>query len=166
MNTPRVLLLVLIVTAALAGSAVLCSAQTTKPAISEADNVSGEGQTASDDSPAGSGTPATRPAGSDKGPGSLFSSPMIILIGAMLLMFVFMGRGRRKTEAKRKQMLAALKKGDKVTSIGGVVGTIMEVRDDEVTVKVDENNNVRMRFARWAIRGIGETAKDEGPSDK
>ena len=58
-------------------------------------------------------------------------------------------------------MLAALKKGDKVTSIGGIVGTIMDVREDEVVVKVDENNNVRMRFARWAVRGTGDDAKKE-----
>jgi len=63
-------------------------------------------------------------------------------------------------------MLAALKKGDKVTSIGGIVGTIMDVREDEVVVKVDEGNNIRMRFARWAIRGIGEKGKDENASDK
>jgi len=37
----------------------------------------------------------------------------------------------------------------------------VEVREDEVVVKVDETNNVRMRFARWAVRGVGDEAKRE-----
>ena len=73
-------------------------------------------------------------------------------------------RGRRKQETKRKEMLASLKKGDKVTSIGGIVGTIIEVRDDEVVAKIDDN--VRVRFARWAIRGTGEEAKTTTPEQK
>lgn len=89
-----------------------------------------------------------------------------IMIGVFVLMYIWMGRGRKKREAKRKSMLAALKKGDKVTSIGGVVGIVVEVRDDEVILKVDENNNIRMRFARWAIRGVGDQAKTEAPEDK
>jgi preprotein translocase subunit YajC len=87
----------------------------------------------------------------------------IVLFGAFILMYFWMGRSRRKQESKRREMLESLKKGDKVTSIGGIVGTVIEVREDEVMVKVDETNNVRMRFARWAIRGVGEEAKTEKP---
>jgi len=90
---------------------------------------------------------------------------LFIMIGGFVLLYVVMGRGRRKRETRRKEMLASLKKGDKVTSIGGIVGTVIEVREDEVTVKVDETSNVRMKFARWAIRGVGTDAKKEGPGD-
>lgn len=87
------------------------------------------------------------------------------MLGGFLLLYFWMSRGRRKKETKRKEMLANLKKGDKVTSIGGIVGTVIEIREDELTIKVDENNNVRIRFARWAIRGTGEEAKVEKPED-
>jgi len=113
--------------------------------------------------------PATQPAGSEpQQPRGIFDgltgNPLLfIMIGGFILLYLFMGRGRRKQEAKRKEMLAGLKKGDKVTSIGGIVGTISDVREDEVTVKVDDTNNVRMKFARWAIRGVGEDAKTEQP---
>ena len=90
----------------------------------------------------------------------------IVMIGVIVLMYVWMGRSRRKQEKKRKEMLANLKKGDKATSIGGIVGTVMEVREDEVVMKVDETNNIRMKFARWAIRGVGEEAKQEKPEDQ
>ena len=87
---------------------------------------------------------------------------MVFLVG----MFWWSSRSRRRQEAKRKEMVAALKKGDKVTSVGGVIGTIIEVRPDEITVKVDENNNVRMRFAKWAIRGTGDASRVEKLPDR
>ena len=95
----------------------------------------------------------------------LFDSPWFlpVMIGGFILLYLWMGRSRRKQETKRKEMLASLKKGDKVTSIGGIVGTVIEVREDDVTVKVDETNNVRMKFARWAIRGVGDEAKTKTP---
>lgn len=100
-----------------------------------------------------------------KGP---FDSPYVlpIMIGGVVLLYIFMSRGRKKQEQKQKQMLASLKKGDKITTIGGIVGTAVEVRDDEVIVKVDESSNTRMKFARWAIRGIGEASKTDNPADK
>jgi len=89
-----------------------------------------------------------------------------VMLGVLVLMYIMSSRSRRKQQTKRNEMLASLKKGDKVTSIGGVVGTVIEIREDEVIVKVDETNNVRMRFARWAIRGVGDEAKTQGPQDK
>ncbi len=85
----------------------------------------------------------------------------IMLLGGMGLLYFFSGRSRRKQAATRKEMLENLRKGDKVTSIGGVIGTVMDAREDEVIVKVDESSNTRMHFARWAIRGVGDTAKEE-----
>jgi preprotein translocase subunit YajC len=85
----------------------------------------------------------------------------VLLLGAFVLMYVFMGRSRRRQERKRRDMLASLQKGDKVVTIGGIVGTIMDVRKDEIMVKVDETSNTRMRFARWAVRGVGEELKGE-----
>jgi len=88
-----------------------------------------------------------------------------VLLGGVVLMWIWMGRGRRKQEAKRKEMLSNLKKGDKIVSIGGIIGTVIEAKPEEITVKVDETNNVRMKFARWAIRGVGEDAKTTSPDD-
>lgn len=140
----------------------------TAPVIDEGDNVTGD-ETSPETTPSvtSSGQATSQPAdGTSKTRPSFFSDPMFLLIGAMLLMFVFMGRGKRKKEAQRKEMLSALKKGDRVTTIGGIIGTVMEVRDDEVAVKIDEGNNVRMRFARWAVRGVGDQAKSENPEQK
>ncbi len=115
--------------------------------------------------------PATDQPGEPGEPGDLETAPPkspfggwqlpIMLLGGMALLYFFSGRSRKKQAAKRKDMLENLKKGDKVTSIGGIIGTVMDAREDEVIVKVDESTNARMHFARWAIRGVGEIAKEE-----
>ncbi len=112
----------------------------------------------------GDANQTTQPGGKaqdDDSGGGLLRGPwfMIILLGGFVLLYVWMGRGRRKQEAKRKEMLSTLKKGDKVVTIGGIMGTIMSAGQDELTVKVDETSNVRMKFARWGVRGVGEEGK-------
>jgi preprotein translocase subunit YajC len=85
------------------------------------------------------------------------------MIGVIILMVVMQGRTRRKQEAKRKDLLGGMKKGDRVTTIGGVIGTLIEVRDTEVIVKIDEQNNTRMRFLKSAIAHVGEAADKDQP---
>ena len=154
---------------ALALAANCCLAQTSPPADAPLREIPQE-QAEQADQPQAPGQPATQPSEGQEPTGrpSLFKGNylLFVMIGGIVLLYIWMGRGRRKKETQRKEMLASLKKGDKVTSIGGVVGTVIEVREDEVTVKVDETNNIRMRFARWAIRGVGEGAKHEGPEDR
>ncbi|MEE9211238.1 MAG: preprotein translocase subunit YajC [Phycisphaeraceae bacterium] len=104
----------------------------------------GEALTGQDGSPGGA-----PPARSPFGFGGLL--PLIIIFG--LFWFILMG-GQRKEKKKRAAMLAALAKGDKVQTAGGVLGTVVEVRDSDVVVKVDENANIRLRFARTAIQSI------------
>lgn len=153
--------------ALLAGQAVPAWAQVTSApaAIEEEGTAGGEPQ------PEAAGQPGTQPAAQPtapkKKPGSMFDSmwPLIIMVGGFFLLYMWMGRSRRKQQRQRKEMLATLKKGDKVTTIGGIIGTVIEVRDDEVMVKVDETGNVRMKFARWSVRGVGETGKAENPAE-
>ena len=61
-------------------------------------------------------------------------------------------------------MLDALKKNDRVQTIGGVLGTVVDVRDNEVLVKVDETNNVKIRFNRTAIKEVLQDAAVESKS--
>jgi preprotein translocase subunit YajC len=169
MKITRTLLLVLIVTISLGAVTTAVRAQ---PAASQPADAAETGGTFEkvgangDDTPAEiPAEPTTKPA--DRKPG-LLDNPMVIpiMIGAMFLMFIFTGKKKRAAEKKRKEMLSVLKKGDKVTTIGGIIGTVLEVRDDEVNVKIDESSNARMRFARWAIRGVGDDSKTEQPEDK
>lgn len=104
---------------------------------------------------AADGTPApTGGGGGGFGDGFLF-----LLLMIMVLMVVMTMAGGRKEKKRRAAMIAALKKGDKVQTAGGILGTVVEVRESEVVVKVDENANTRLRFARSAIQAVLEEQK-------
>jgi len=88
-----------------------------------------------------------------RGPGGLGSMMCRLVLVFLVLMIFTMGSGRK--EKKRKAaMLTSLQKNAKVQTAGGIMGTVVEIRDDEVVVKVDENSNTRMRFAKSAISAV------------
>jgi preprotein translocase subunit YajC len=98
--------------------------------------------------------PASQPA--DKSPpsflGGLGNFLPIILMFVVLYFILF--RGQRKEEKKRKEMISEMKKGDRVQTIGGLVGRIVSIDNDEVVLKVDESANVKMTFKKFAIHSV------------
>lgn len=82
--------------------------------------------------------------------------PLILIF---VVIYMFMLRGPRKQQQKQKQMVQALAKNDRVRTIGGIIGTVVDVRGDEVTLKIDETNNTKMRITTSAI---GKNLTKEG----
>ena len=91
---------------------------------------------------------APAPSGS---PGTPIIFWMVILVLFMWFMVFLPQRRERKRHA---QMMSGMGKGDKVVTNGGIVGTVVEVREGEVILKVDESNNTRLKFLPDAIRGV------------
>ena len=85
------------------------------------------------------------------GKGGLFGNPWIF-IGLMIVMFYFiLLRGPRKKQQQHKQMVQSLEKNDRIRTIGGIIGTVVDVKDDEITLKVDEYNNTKIKIAASAV---------------
>ena len=86
---------------------------------------------------------------------------MIFSIGFLLIMFgvmyFLMIRPQKKKEKQVKDMLANLKSGDRICTIGGIYGTITALKEDTVTLAVG-NQDTPMVIARWAIRSVEEIA--------
>ncbi|MCH7812744.1 MAG: preprotein translocase subunit YajC [Planctomycetes bacterium] len=82
---------------------------------------------------------------------------MTFWIGILLMIGVFyfvLLRGNPKGRKKREQMMSELKKNDRVMTIGGILGSVVAVKDKEVVIKVDETTNTKMTFTKDAIRTI------------
>ena len=93
----------------------------------------------------------------------LTTAPMFLIIGA--LFYFLLVRPQQRERQKQDLTLKALKKNDRVVTIGGTIGTIVNIEPDSkvVTLKVDDNT--RMQFLRSAIQGQWSDGKDE-PSAK
>ena len=83
---------------------------------------------------------------------------MLQNVGPILLMvvvfFFIMNRSKKGTDKQRTKMLSELKKGDEVQTIGGILGKVLEAREDKVLLKVDENSNTKIWFGRSAIHRV------------
>lgn len=88
----------------------------------------------------------------------------IIMTVGMLLIMSMSGRKEKK---KRAQMLSALSKKDKVRTAGGIIGTVVEIKDDEVLVETDRASHTRLWLTRTSIASVLKQAKAaENESDE
>ena len=71
---------------------------------------------------------------------------MVIIFG---IMWFFMIRPQRKQQKELQNFRDSLKKGDKVVTIGGIFGTVCEIKEDSVLIEVD--NNVKIRVSKQAL---------------
>lgn len=88
-----------------------------------------------------------------------------ILIG--VLFYYMLIRPQRREQAKRKDMLSGVKKNDRVITIGGIYGVVMNVHReaDEITIKVDETTNTKLRVTLSSIsRLVSEEPAEETDS--
>ena len=85
---------------------------------------------------------------------------MILSFGLMFVVFYFLLiRPQQKKTKSRNTMLKALKKGDKVVTIGGLHGTIMEISDDTVVLRV--NDVTKLTFDRGSVSHAVTQADEE-----
>ena len=79
--------------------------------------------------------------------------PMVLIV---VVFWLFLIRPQRKKDKKIKEMLAALKVGDRVCTIGGIYGTVTAVKGDVVFVSVGPDK-VRLVFTKQAIASIEDS---------
>ena len=76
---------------------------------------------------------------------------MFIMLAAMIAVFYFLlirPENKRKKEAEA--MRNDVKEGDEITTIGGIVGTVVSVKDEKFVIETSADR-VRVEFAKWAI---------------
>lgn len=99
-----------------------------------------------------------QPAQPGSPPQGVPSAMPTLFLAVMFAMVVFMmlsARSQKKREQReREQMYSGLQKNDRVLTVGGVIGTILSVKDNEVVLKVDESTNTKMTFIKSAVQRV------------
>ena len=75
----------------------------------------------------------------------------VMLLLIFVVMWFFMIRPQRKQQKELQKFRDSLKKGDKVVTIGGIYGTVVELKDKSVLIEVDKD--VKIRVDRNALQG-------------
>ena len=82
------------------------------------------------------------------------TSMIVMIILMFALMYFMMIRPENKRKKKAQEMRDGLKKGDVITSIGGIVGKIVHVNKDTIIIETSEDR-VRMELTKWAVSSVG-----------
>ena len=82
-------------------------------------------------------------------------NPLLWVMLPLLLVYMFfMFRGPKKKQQEHQKMVKSLSKNDRVRTIGGIFGTVLDVREDEIVLKIDESTNTKMRVSPQAIATV------------
>ena len=87
---------------------------------------------------------------------------MLVLLFAM--MYFFMIRPENKRKKKMQEMRDSLKKGDTITTIGGIIGRVVHVTEASLVIETSEDR-VRMEIAKWAVSTNGVQTTEQ-PAEK
>ena len=90
--------------------------------------------------------------------GASMGSTVIMLVLMVAVFYFMLIRPENKLKKEAEQMRGAVKTGDKITTIGGIIGTVVNVKEDKIVIETSADQ-VRIEFAKWAI-STNETAAE------
>ncbi|MCD7775217.1 MAG: preprotein translocase subunit YajC [Clostridiales bacterium] len=91
-------------------------------------------------------------------------STIILMVALFAIMYFVMIRPQRKKQKEEQAMRDAIQIGDEVTTIGGICGRVVTVKEDSLVIETGSDKN-RMKITRWAIQ-TNNTAEDRLQSER
>ena len=88
---------------------------------------------------------------------------IIMMLGLLGVFYFLMIRPENKRKKEAEQMRSAIKVGDKITTIGGIVGTVVNVKADNIVIETSADQ-VRMELTKWAV-STNETAAENAQAE-
>lgn len=87
---------------------------------------------------------------------------MIIPIAVFALVFYFfIYRPQKKQERETSKMRNSISVGDEITTVGGILGRVVNVKDEYIVIETGSDRN-KIRVTRWAIHSVNKKADEEG----
>ena len=106
----------------------------------------------------------TAPTGGSSNPMSgLF--PIALMLGLVVFMLLSARSQKKREQRAKDDMYSRMARNDRVLTIGGIIGTVMSVKDNEVVLKVDETTNTKMTFLKTSVQRI-LADEQAAPADK
>ncbi len=91
-------------------------------------------------------------------------SMLIMLLVMVAVMYFMIWRPESKRKKQAEEMRSSLKKGDQITTIGGIMGRIVHVTDETIVIETSDDR-VRMELANWSV-STNNTARSDDKKDK
>ncbi len=91
-------------------------------------------------------------------PGGSLMSTIIMLVVMVGVFYFMLIRPENKRKKEAEQLRSSIKTGDRITTIGGIIGTVVSVKDDKFVLETSADQ-VRIEFAKWAV-STNETAAE------
>ena len=89
----------------------------------------------------------------------LASSGGLIMIAVLVLFFILTSRSQKKQEKKVNDMRNNLQVGDEITTIGGIIGKIVRIKEETIVIETS-HDRTKIRFLRSAVRCVDVKAED------
>ena len=89
-------------------------------------------------------------------PATGMASPIVMMVLMIAIFYFMLIRPENKRKKEAEQMRSAVKKGDKIVTIGGIVGVVVDVKENKIVMETGADQ-VRIEFEKWAISS-NETA--------
>ena len=90
--------------------------------------------------------------------GASMSSTIIMMVMMLAIFYFMLIRPENKRKKEAEQMRSSVKKGDKIVTIGGITGTVVDVKENRIVLETGADQ-VRIEFEKWAI-STNETATE------
>ena len=95
--------------------------------------------------------------------GTGMGSTLIMLVLMIAIFYFMLIRPENKRKKEAEQMRSSVKKGDKITTIGGITGTVVDVKEPRVVLETGADQ-VRIELEKWAI-STNETAAENAKAE-
>ncbi|MBQ8186613.1 MAG: preprotein translocase subunit YajC [Clostridia bacterium] len=92
-------------------------------------------------------------------PGANAATTLIMLVAMVAIFYFFMYRPQKKQDKEQNDMRNNLKVGDEITTIGGIIGKIVSIKDETVLIETSNERN-KIRILRTAVRNVDVHAED------
>lgn len=97
--------------------------------------------------------------------GGLMQPSMILMVVAMIAIFYFfMIRPENKRKKEAEELRNSISNGDRITTIGGIVGTVVSVKDDKLVIETSADQ-VRIELCKWAV-STNDTADERAKAEQ